>query len=163
MAREIERKFLLLDARWRGAVTHTIVMRQGYLGQFERCSVRVRLEDGEARLNIKSATLGIEREEFEYAIPSADAEAMLARLCGPRQLDKRRHLVPFGAHLWEIDEFSGANAGLIVAEIELAAADEHFERPPWLGAEVSDDPRYYNVCLVDVPYTSWPEQRAAER
>lgn len=155
MAREIERKFLVLDGSWRPCATRTIVMRQGYLGQLGSCSVRVRLEDGAGRLNIKSATLGIEREEFEYPIPTADAEYMLANLCGTRTLDKVRHLVPHAGHLWEIDEFGGANSGLIVAEIELADAGLRFPHPPWLGAEVSDDPRYYNVCLVDHPYERW--------
>ena len=107
------------------------------------------------RDQIKSATLGVERLEFEYTIPVADAEVMLARLCGTRVLAKTRHYVPAGAHTWEIDEFEGANAGLVAAEIELARADEPFVRPAWLGAEVSADPRYYNVCLLEHPYTQW--------
>ncbi|MEQ8662441.1 MAG: CYTH domain-containing protein [Gammaproteobacteria bacterium] len=155
MGIEIERKFLLTDTRWRDAVTHSLAMRQGYLAADPACSVRVRLEGDAARLNIKSATLGIARQEFEYAIPCEDAQAMLASLCGERVLSKQRHFVEYGGHTWEIDEFDGANAGLIVAEIELTHADEPFARPPWLGAEVSDDPRYYNVCLVDHPFERW--------
>jgi adenylate cyclase len=155
MAREIERKFLLVDERWRREVTHSVSMRQGYLAGDERCSVRVRREDGQARLNIKSATLGVAREEFEYPIPVADADFMLAELCTGGVLEKiRHHLVHAGAH-WEIDEFAGANAGLVVAEIELTAADQDFVRPPWLGVEVSALPRYYNVCLIERPYVRW--------
>jgi adenylate cyclase len=155
MAREIERKFLLRDARWREAVTRSVLMRQGYLGSSPAVSIRVRVAGDEAWLNFKSATLGVARHEFEYAIPRADADDMLALFCAGRCLDKTRHCVPWGAHWWEIDEFHGANAGLIVAEIELDAEDEVFETPPWLGAEVSDDRRYYNVCLIDRPYSKW--------
>jgi len=156
MAIEIERKFLLQDTSWRDQVTRSVAMRQGYLAAQPACSVRVRIEGDAATLNIKSATLGIERQEFEYAIPRDDAEAMLRTLCGERTLCKVRHYVHHGAHTWEIDEFEDANAGLVVAEIELASADEAFERPGWLGAEVSDDPRYYNVCLLEHPYRDWP-------
>ena len=155
MAREIERKFLLTDERWRAAVTQSIVMRQGYMGSSPAVSIRVRVAGDEAWLNFKSATLGISRHEFEYAIPRADADEMLALFCGERCLDKTRHLVPWGDHLWEIDEFHGANAGLTVAEIELADEHELFVRPPWLGADVSGERRYYNVCLIDQPYTRW--------
>lgn len=155
MAREIERKFLLRDARWRASVTRAEHIRQGYLGGTPAVSIRVRIADDAASLNFKSATLGISRHEFEYPIPRADAEEMLALFCGERRLEKTRHYVPWGTHLWEIDEFHGANDGLVVAEIELDTADEIFERPPWLGAEVSNDRRYYNVCLIDFPYRSW--------
>ena len=157
MAREIERKFLVGDDSWRAAVTRAVPMEQGYLASGGACSVRVRIEGAVARLNIKSATLGIEREEFDYPIPRADAEFMLARLCGRRVVRKVRHIVPYGKHSWEIDEFQGANAGLVVAEIELAATDEPYARPPWLGIEVSDDRRYYNVCLAEHPYRDWRE------
>jgi len=155
MAIEIERKFLLADERWRADVVRSVPMHQGYLGSDPQCSVRVRLAGNAAWLNIKSATLGIERLEFEYAIPPADAETMLQRLCSARSLSKTRHHVPHGGHTWEIDEFDGLNRGLVVAELELAHVDEAFARPAWLGQEVSDDPRYYNVCLIDNPYTCW--------
>lgn len=155
MAIEIERKFLLSDASWRQDVQRAERMLQGYLAGNDECSVRVRISGGDARLNIKSATLGIERLEFEYPLPLADAEQMLRALCGTRTLEKTRHYLRYGAHVWEIDEFSGANAGLVVAELELDLADEHFDRPPWLGAEVSDDPRYYNSRLVEHPYSQW--------
>lgn len=155
MALEIERKFLLEDDSWRTQVVRSVTMQQGYLGSDRQCSVRVRRAGDSAWLNIKSATLGIERLEFEYAIPVADAETMLQRLCGARSLSKTRHHVPHGGHLWEIDEFDGDNRGLIVAELELTSVDEPFARPAWLGQEVSDDPRYYNVCLIDNPYIHW--------
>ena len=155
MAIEIERKFLLSDTCWRDEIARSVPMRQGYLAAQPGCSVRVRIEGETAALNIKSATLGIERQEFEYAIPREDAETMLRTLCGERTLSKVRHYVRHGEHTWEIDEFEGANAGLVVAEIELGSRDETFARPGWLGAEVSDDPRYYNVCLLEHPYRDW--------
>lgn len=159
VAIEIERKFLLRDARWREQAHRAEHMHQGYLAGSAHCSVRVRLTDQDARLNIKSATLGITRSEFEYLIPASDAELMLRDLCGTRTLEKTRHYVLHEGHEWEIDEFHGANAGLVVAELELAAADERFALPPWLGQEVSDDPRYYNSRLVEHPYSAWPEAR----
>lgn len=161
MAREIERKFLLADSRWRTAVTRSVAMRQGYLAGTGRCSVRVRRAGAMATLNVKSATLDIARDEFEYAIPDADADFMLAHLCSGEVLEKIRHYLPYGEHLWEIDEFGGANRGLVVAEIELAAAGEPFLRPPWLGAEVSAHRRYYNVALVEHPYAHWSDEEKA--
>ncbi|MBI5463074.1 MAG: CYTH domain-containing protein [Gammaproteobacteria bacterium] len=160
MAIEIERKFLVLNDDWRAAADAGTQYRQGYLSRVTgpeavRSSVRVRTDGERAFLNIKSATLGIRRQEYEYAIPLADAEAMLAELCVGARVEKTRYHVRVGAHVWEIDVFGGANTGLIVAEIELGHEDEVFERPDWLGAEVSDDPRYYNVCLADRPYGSW--------
>jgi len=155
MAREIERKFLLRDERWRDAVTCSTRMCQGYLERSPTVSIRVRVAGAEAWINLKSATLGVARHEFEYAIPRTDADEMLALFCGEHRIDKTRHHVPWGDHLWEIDEFHGANAGLVVAEIELDAEDEVFAAPPWIGADVSHDRRYYNVCLVDYPYTQW--------
>ena len=155
MAIEIERKFLLRDASWRDAVTHSEPMRQGYLAGSEHCSIRIRMTATDARINIKSATLGITRSEFEYVVPTADAEIMLNSLCGARTLEKTRHYVPHAGHEWEIDEFHGANAGLVVAEFELGAIDGAFVAPAWLGEEVSDDPRYYNSRLVEAPYHTW--------
>ena len=160
MAREIERKFLLLNDDWRRSVTRSIPMRQGYLGSGGEVSVRVRIEGDDARLNLKSATLGVSRDEFEFPLPLDGAQEVLARFCGQRCVEKVRHLVPFGQHVWEIDEFLGANAGLVVAEIELSAEDECFARPAWLGREVSTETRYYNVCLLDAPYSTWePDAR----
>ena len=158
MAIEIERKFLLRDDTWRSAVQCSVVMRQGYLAGSAECSIRVRLSDAHAHLNIKSATLGIQRTEFEYVVPRGDAELMLAALCGTRTLEKTRHFATHADHVWEIDEFHGANAGLIVAELELDAEDAVFARPSWLGVEVSHDPRYYNSCLVEHPFQAWPSR-----
>ena len=155
MASEIERKFLVRDDSWRAAVTAAVSMRQGYLPGQETASVRVRIAGGDARLNIKSATLAVSRLEYEYPLPLADAEEMLERLCAGPLIEKTRHHVPWEGHLWEVDVFSGDNAGLVVAEIELGHPDEPFARPPWLGEEVSHDPRYYNVSLVEHPYKGW--------
>ncbi len=155
MGMEIERKFLVADDSWRAAARDAVPMRQGYLACNSECSVRIRVAGDRAACNVKGATLGVARPEFEFPLPVADARDMLDLFCRGRCLDKVRHLVPYGAHVWEVDVFSGANAGLVVAEIELGALDEPFERPPWLGAEVSEDHRYYNVCLIDHPYSAW--------
>ncbi len=157
MPLEIERKFLLANDTWRDHVVGYELMRQGYLAGDKSCSVRIRIHGEVGFLNIKSATLGITRHEFEYPVPVTEAREMLALFCRDRCLEKVRHFVPIGAHTWEIDVFEGSNQGLVVAEIELSSIDEEFERPPWLGVEVSNDPRYYNVCLIDAPYLSWPD------
>ena len=154
MAREIERKFLLKNDSWRASVEHSWPLRQGYLCGNGRASVRVRIAGKDANLNVKSATLGVERLEFEYPIPVDDARALLSDLAG-RVVEKTRHEVRVGGHCWEIDEFEGDNAGLVVAEIELDDADEPFDRPDWLGEEVSEDPRYYNTELARHPYSRW--------
>jgi adenylate cyclase len=154
MGMEIERKFLVIGDGWRAAAVRRERIVQGYLANTERGSIRVRIAGDRAGLNIKSMTLGIERREFDYPVPLADAEAMLG-LCMRPLIEKTRHYVPCGAHTFEVDEFEGANAGLVVAELELPDADEAFVRPPWLGREVSHEPRYYNVCLVTHPYSAW--------
>ena len=162
MGIEIERKFLVAGDGWRGAAHEVVPMAQGYLNDMgamdrgeQKASVRVRLQGGQAYLNLKSRELGHTRQEFDYPIPVEDARALLA-LCVGGLVDKRRHLVRHAGHLWEVDEFLGDNAGLVVAEIELDHADETFERPDWLGDEVTDDPRYYNLALASRPYGLWP-------
>lgn len=168
VALEIERKFLVRDDAWRGLAHQVVPMAQGYLNDqasmdsgAQRVSVRVRLEGDEARLNLKSREIGHTRQEFDYLIPVADARALLERSVGGL-VDKRRHLVEHAGHLWEIDEFLGENAGLVVAEIELDDGDEWFERPAWLGMEVTDSARYYNLALASRPYSQWSEaERAA--
>ena len=160
MATEIERKFLLANDSWRAQADAGTPMRQGYLiaassQQQLKASVRVRIAGEEANLNIKSATLGVTRQEYEYPIPVHEANEMLDTLAEGPLIEKTRYHVPHGGHTWEIDVFSGDNAGLVVAEVELASADESFQRPSWLGEEVSDDPRYYNVCLVQHPFKDW--------
>lgn len=153
MAIEIERKFLLATEAWRTAVHRSTRIAQGYLCTDPERTVRVRIKGDASFLTIKGKNQGIARAEFEYPIPLPDAEAMLA-LC-PAVLDKTRHLVSVGEHVWEIDEFHGDNAGLIVAEIELDSVDASFHRPDWLGDDVSNDPRYYNSALSERPYTRW--------
>lgn len=154
MGLEIERKFLLADEGWRAEVESSQRLAQGYLGG-ARASVRVRIGGGQGWLNIKSRELGRSRQEYEYEIPLADAEAMLASLADGPVIEKTRHRVRRDPHLWEIDEFAGDNRGLVVAEIELGHPDEAFERPVWLGTEVTDDARYYNSNLVAHPYARW--------
>ena len=155
MATEIEHKFLLRDDRWRALVERSVRLRQGYLTSDARCSVRVRIAEGQGFLNLKSGTLGIQRSEYEYPIPLAEAEEILDTLCEKPLLEKTRHYLRLGEHLWEIDEFAGDNAGLIVAEVELSRVDEPFARPDWLGEEVSHDIRYYNSQLAQHPYQRW--------
>ena len=166
---EIERKFLLADDSWRAVVEHSEAMAQGYLvgaralrDGSARASVRARLADDQAWLNIKAATPGIARAEFDYPIPAADARALLDSLCDG-VLEKTRHHVRIDGVLFEIDEFEGDNRGLVVAEVELPAVDAPFPRPAWLGREVSALARYYNVNLIAHPYRQWsPAERAAE-
>lgn len=168
MAVEIERKFLLASEAWRPAVGRSERIAQGYLvgaralqEGHARASVRVRRTGERAWLNIKSATLGIERAEFEYPMPLEDAEAMLASLCHG-VLEKTRHYVEIDGTVFEIDEFLGDNAGLVVAEVELPAAEAAFPRPAWLGREVSALARYYNVNLIAHPFARWSDaERAA--
>lgn len=155
MATEIERKFLLNGDGWRRQVQKSIPMRHGYLAPLGGpASVRVRVEGPVGKLNVKAAKVGMSRAEYEYEIPAVEAEEMLATLCSGLIL-KTRHYVPLGQHLWEIDVFEGDNAPLVVAEIELGSEDEVFERPDWLGIEITDDRRYYNHTLSVTPYKTW--------
>lgn len=154
MAVEIERKFLLANEDWRAQVSEQQYLAQGYLGG-TRSSVRVRIGGEQAWLNIKSMALGTTRLEFEYAIPLDDAKVMLKELAEGPVVSKTRHHVDIGAHRFEIDEFDGDNAGLIVAEVELTDATETFPRPSWLGIEVTEDSRYYNVNLARKPFRTW--------
>ncbi len=153
---EIERKFRVRDGRWRRLVTARIPMRQGYLGG-DRCSIRVRIEGDLATLNIKSCEPGAQRLEFEYPLPPGEADVLLSRFAG-ELVAKTRHLVPHDGLVIEIDEFEGDNAGLVVAEVELPALDHAFAPPEWLGEEVTDDPRYYNVALARMPFSAWPDR-----
>ncbi len=155
MGIEIEKKFLLRNDGWRQDADAGTSFRQGYLAGSEKSSVRVRIEGDKANINIKSATLGVRRQEFEYPIPLEDAQILLETLCQKPLIEKTRYHVTYTGHVWEIDVFDGDNTGLVVAEIELADEDEVFARPDWLGEEVSEDPRYYNVCLVKHPFCDW--------
>ena len=155
MGTEIERKFTLKNAQWRQDIYKSQRYVQGYLAGNDRTSVRVRIAGENANINIKSATLGIYRQEYEYSIPLDDAQKMLDDLCEKPIIDKIRHFVNYAGKVWEIDEFSGDNDGLIVAEIELDDVDEQFELPEWADEDVSHDKRYYNVCLVKHPFKDW--------
>ncbi len=152
---EIERKFLLCDDSWCLKADAGIGMRQGYLSNNSKNSIRVRIGGERAHLNIKSSTPGTVRREYEYLIPVAEAEELLADLCHKLLIEKIRYHVEFSGFTWEIDVFSGINQGLVVAEIELIKIDQDFPRPPWLGREVSDEIRYYNSHLAGYPYTQW--------
>jgi adenylate cyclase len=156
MPREIERKFLLMGDAWRSHVRESRRMSQGYLASAGQLSVRVRIAAPEAWLNIKAGGLVASRAEYEYAIPLDEARELLALAQTPL-IEKTRHLVEHGGTIWEIDEFDGDNAGLVVAEVELDSEDSPFARPTWLGAEVTHLRRYYNVCLVSHPYRAWNE------
>jgi len=158
VAIEIERKYLVINDDWRKGADQGTLFRQGYMVGSKRASVRVRIEGNKANLNIKSATLGIRRSEYEYAIPLADAEEMLENLCQKPLIEKRRYLVPHANHRWEVDLFCGDNEGLIVAEVELRDENEAVELPNWIGQEVSNEARYYNVCLVKEPYKQWKDK-----
>jgi adenylate cyclase len=156
MPREIERKFLVSNDAWRALAHRQQVMSQGYLAGSERVSVRVRVAGDEAHLNIKSGGLVASRLEYEYPIPVADARDLL-RLCPGPLIEKTRHYVDAGGFEWEVDEFRGANDGLVVAELELESEDQVFPRPAWLGKEVTHLRRYYNVSLVEHPFNAWTE------
>lgn len=155
MGVEIERKFLVSGEAWRAAASSRQLLRQGYLANTARASVRVRRAGDAAWLSVKSMSRAIVRDEYEYPIPAADADAMLDRLCDGPRVDKVRHLVTVAGHDWEVDEFLGDNAGLVVAELELDDVDEPFERPAWLGDEVTHLERYYNFNLATRPYAQW--------
>lgn len=153
MATEIERKFLLRDTGFLQNLSGERIC-QGYLSDAIDATVRVRLIGDQGFLTIKGRSQGISRREFEYPIPAPDAEQLLA-MCGASRIDKIRYRIPHAGHLWEVDVFSGANQGLVLAEIELASEDEAFARPDWLGEEVSHDPRYFNSQLSRQPFSSW--------
>lgn len=154
MALEIERKFLVVNQDWKDNLTGTR-LRQGYLSTDPERTVRVRVAGEHAWLTIKGGTRGITRAEFEYAIPLEDANALLDELCLRALIDKTRYLVTHAGMRWDVDEFHGENAGLVIAEIELSDEQQAFERPGWLGKEVSDDPRYFNSNLARKPYARW--------
>lgn len=155
MATEIERKFLVHGDAWRRGRPRRL--RQGYLSRDKQRTVRVRIAGKRATLTIKGPARRTSRPEFEYPIPLRDAEALL-RLCDRPPLEKNRYTVKHAGAVWEIDEFLGANSGLVVAEIELEQERQAFEPPAWLSTEVTDDARYLNSSLVETPYSRWPVQ-----
>lgn len=152
MSTEIERKFLVLGFDWRK--DQGVRLRQGYLNRDKERTVRVRIAGEKAFLAVKGVNRGATRAEYEYGIPLADAEELL-QLCDGPIIEKIRHTIDCNGLTWEVDEFLGDNEGLIVAEVELAKEDQRFERPGWLGQEVTDDSRYFNSNLCDNPYCTW--------
>lgn len=152
---EIERKFLVRGDFKSLAISHTHIV-QGYLSSVPERAVRVRIAGDKAFLTIKgnSSANGLTRFEWEKEIDVAEAKELI-KLCEPGVIDKTRYLIPVGKHVFEVDEFFGENEGLIVAEIELGSEDEKYEKPEWLGEEVTGDERYYNASLVKRPYTKW--------
>ena len=159
MASEIERKFLVIDDAWR-ETSRRLDMRQGYISRQPGRSVRVRTQfdaegAGHAYLTLKGARQGISRPEFEYEISISDAIYMLNQMCEKPVIEKTRHFIDHAGLTWEVDEFHGENAGLIIAEVELEDANQRVELPAWVGKEVTNDNRYYNSQLVQNPYKLW--------
>lgn len=156
MGKEIERKFKVTGDGYKNESISSVVYKQGYLSAEKDRTVRVRIAGEKAFLTIKGKNNGIIRSEYEYEIPVADAEAMLDELCIRPIIEKIRHIyIAADAHKWEIDEFKGENAGLVIAEVEVAAPDEKVILPQWCGDEVSGDARYYNSNLIAYPYSKW--------
>lgn len=158
MATEIERKFIV-KGDFSKEVCDSQRIVQGYICSQPGRTVRIRIRGEKGFLTIKgpSDDKGLSRYEFEQEIPLPDAEQLLT-LCEPGVIDKVRHLVRAGKHTWEVDVFHGANEGLVMAEIELASEDEPFEKPDWIGEEVSGDRRYYNSMLTKEPYSQWTKK-----
>lgn len=154
MAKEIERKFLVKGDAWR-ALAQGTHYRQGYLNSVKERTVRIRTINDKAFLTIKGPTIGVTRQEYEYEIPHADCIQMLEHLAEKPIIEKNRYKIPYEGLTWEIDEFLGVNAGLIVAEVELNDENQVFNKPEWIGEEISADPRYFNSNLVKNPYTTW--------
>jgi CYTH domain-containing protein len=158
---EIERKFLVKDDGWRGR-SEGVLFRQGYIARTQDRTVRVRVAGEEGTLTIKYRGEGIARSEFEYGIPLDEAQALLDGLDPGEVIEKKRFTFEENGDVWEVDEFMGANEGLIVAEIELESEEQDFVRPDWLGAEVSKISRYLNVELSKLPYRAWDSSLRAE-
>jgi len=154
MGKEIERKFLVQGEAWR-SLAKGMAYRQGYLNSAKERTVRVRTIEDKAFLTIKGLTMGATRSEYEYEIPLAECNAMLDNLAEKPIIDKKRYKVPFAGLTWEIDEFFGENRGLVVAEVELTGEDQAFQKPEWIGGEVTGDPRYFNSNLIKHPFTRW--------
>lgn len=154
MGQEIERKFLVTSDAWR-ALGEVVFMRQGYIVAEPLRTVRVRVAGDRGWLTVKGISIGASRLEFEYPIPVKDAVDMLDGFCDQPLMEKRRTRIPIGEVTWEVDEFLGDNAGLVVAEVELKHADQQITLPAWIGAEVTGDPRYYNSHLLAHPFNRW--------
>ncbi len=160
MPLEIERKFLVSNDAWRFTVIHVTSIRQGYAA-FSRGVMRVRVADTRAILTLKCPIKELTRSEYEYEIPLKDANELLAGFCENSLVEKIRYRVCCSGIEWDIDVFSGANDGLITAEIELSAPDQVFEHPPWLGEEVSNQPAYFNSNLARNPFCAWKKAKSS--
>lgn len=154
MGVEIERKFLVNSDAWR-TLGEPVFFRQGYLSTHKERTVRVRIEGERAVLTIKGKNVGATRGEWEYPLPVAEAAELLDGLCEQPLIEKYRRKIAHGGHVWEVDEFLGVNAGLVVAEIELQSESELFDKPQWIAQEVTDDVRYLNSNLIKHPYSAW--------
>jgi adenylate cyclase len=154
MGTEIERKYLVKGGAWR-ALAEGASYRQGYLNSDKERTVRIRSTGDRAYITIKGLTVGASRSEYEYEIPVADGNAMLDLLAERPLIEKRRYKIPYGGVTIEVDEFLAENAGLVVAEVELTSEQQTFDKPAWLGEEVTGDPKYYNATLVRHPYSKW--------
>jgi adenylate cyclase len=151
---EIERKFLVIASGWQNP-SEAKKIAQGYIMNDKSVVVRVRQKGDKSFLTIKADQgEALTRLEFEYEIPNKDCEQMLQTICGDA-IQKTRHIVKIGPHTWEIDEFHGANSGLIMAEIELESVDQAFEKPDWIGPEVSHNPRFFNAYIAEHPFSTW--------
>ncbi|MGA6974232.1 MAG: CYTH domain-containing protein [Candidatus Binatus sp.] len=154
MAKEIERKFLVHPRKW-SDLGSGLVIRQAYLSSSKQSSVRVRTYGDHAFVTIKGPTSDITRDEYEYEIPSTDANEIMLNLCEHPPIEKTRYRIVFKGHTWEVDEFTGANSGLTIAEVELKNSREQVELPDWIDREVSGDPRYFNSNLSIKPFSTW--------
>ncbi len=154
MGVEIEKKFLLAGNDWKEHAEGASY-RQGYLSSAKERTVRVRTIRDKGFLTIKGISVGATRLEYEYEIPFEEANELLDELCEKPLIEKNRYKVNLGEHTWEIDEFFGENEGLVVAEIELESEDQAFEKPEWVGDEVTGDPRYFNSNLINNPFKQW--------
>jgi len=157
MAKEIERKYLVLNDKYKENL-NGIYCKQGYISIDPKRIVRVRINDQNAYITVKGELKGITRAEYEYSIPVNDAEEMLERLCYKPLVEKRRYKVGYKGFLWEVDEFYGDNEGLVIAEIELDKEGTDFPKPEWLGKEVTQDMRYYNSNLIKNPFKNWDKK-----
>jgi CYTH domain-containing protein len=154
MAIEIERKFLVIGDSWR-SLAEGQVYRQGYIPTQDKTTVRIRVVGSQGYLTIKGQSTGMTRAEYEYPIPVTDAETILQTLCQPPLIEKIRYCIPIENVIWEVDEFTEENQGLILAEVELEEEQQTVNLPDWVGAEVTQDARYYNVNLAQCPYKQW--------
>lgn len=156
MGQEIERKFLVISDRWKPPA-QGVLYRQGYIPTTDNRTVRVRIAGDQGYLTLKGPVVNLVRLEFEYPIPLADAEVLLAQLCNPPLVEKRRYRISIEPLVWEVDQFLGANQGLVLAEVELTHPDQPVSLPDWIGKEVTEDRRYFNSYLAQHPFQTWPE------